>query len=91
MDIPREFLALGAQFHQDSVQGQFDEKTWVKQGVRDLKEDEREALRLFLSEVLQSKLSDLELEELWAKSGSDFFIHGPNGARNFFRMIYDSL
>jgi hypothetical protein len=91
MEIPKEFFALGEGFHQDTIEGEFQEKNWVEQGVRGLKDHERDVLRVFLGEVLRKDLSDLELEELWAKSGSDFFIYGPNSIRNFFRMVHDSL
>lgn len=91
MDIPKEFFVLGGQLHQDSVEGEFDEKQWVDQALRGLSEKERHLLRSFLDDVLGRDLPDAELQDLWAKSGSDFFIYGPDGVRSFFQIVRGKL
>lgn len=64
----------------------------TEDGFRDhllesLKPEQRRRLELYLTEILDGRLSDEEINALWDKTGTDIMFYRPAAARNFLLKV----
>jgi hypothetical protein len=91
MIIPDEFRALARSFYQGSDSGFASIEEWVASAIASLVPQQKKVVRVFLSELLSGKHSDVELERMWDNSGTDYYITGHGGVRLFLTKIHERL
>ena len=63
-----------------------------EEGIRNhilesLKPQQRQRLELYLTEILDGRMSDEEINALWDKTGTDVMFYRPAAARNFLLKV----
>ncbi|MHB8268237.1 hypothetical protein [Bradyrhizobium sp.] len=91
MVIPEEFLRLAQAFHQDSELGIADVQEWIATRLTFLDSVQRRVVKTFLTELLMHCHDDAKLQQLWNKTGADFYIVGDQAGRHFLTLIRDSI
>jgi len=91
MNIPPEFRSLVRCFHQDSIPEPFSETRWIENQIAHVPEEKRQALRVFLDEVLGLEISGAELRKIWESGDPDFLFPDDGHLRLFLRMVREQL
>ena len=91
MDPTPEFTKFTAGFHQDIFDLHEDDDEILETALNALSQQEQQRLREFLKSIVQSPLSDEELQDLWNTSAADFYIADPDQVRSLYQSIIDLI
>jgi hypothetical protein len=91
MKIPTQFNELATSFFFDGVRSAKSEEDWIGSRVRGLNPGEKVIVRDFLDELLEKKLSGVELRRIWNSTGTDVLFPDDEHLRRFLLMIRNIL
>jgi hypothetical protein len=88
MNAPTEFRDFCRRFHQDAFILNPHLQDTIGAALKPFDDGQRKVLAIFLSDLIESDISDADLSVLFSSSGADFHIRGP---RNFFGEVLTQL
>jgi hypothetical protein len=90
MQIPEAFRYLATCFYSRGTQHLTAEE-WVRSTVRSsLSGEQRKIVKEFLDGLLNSSVTDDDLQRMWQSLDSDYWFDSGSSVRAFFQMIRDA-
>ncbi len=91
LHVPEEFRRLTRCFLQGSLDETTDVEKWIDQAVRIVGNEHHNAIKTFLTSVLERGIDGVELQRIWSAGSPAFAIADEKELRWFLTRIRDKL